>query len=127
SIDVPSVLNSDTGKPMGDSVKANETIALGFLKKGLLTAEAADFVGRINLATIQIPRLLPFPVDSFLYTREDTSRLPIRKKSSHKGDFGHVWILAGTEEKQGACILSALGALKSGAINCGSGPGPSSI
>jgi len=115
SIDVPSGLNSDTGKPMGDSVKANETIALGFLKKGLLTAEAADFVGRINLATIQIPRLLPFPVDSFLYTREDTSRLPIRKKSSHKGDFGHVWILAGTEEKQGACILSALGALKSGA------------
>ncbi|MFM8268952.1 MAG: NAD(P)H-hydrate dehydratase [Pseudomonadota bacterium] len=115
SIDIPSGFNSDTGKPMGDAVKASETISLGFLKRGLVTGEGADFVGRLKLAPIQIPRLLPFPVDSFLYTREDVSRLPLRKKSSHKGDFGHVWIVAGTEEKQGACILTALGALKSGA------------
>lgn len=115
AIDVPSGLNGDSGKALGAAVKASETVCLGFLKRGLLTAEAADFVGRIHLATIQIPRLLPFPVDSFLYTQEDVSRLPVRKKAGHKGDFGHVWIVAGTDEKQGASILSALGALKSGA------------
>ncbi|NBX77690.1 MAG: NAD(P)H-hydrate dehydratase [Proteobacteria bacterium] len=115
SIDVPSGLNSDTGKPMGDAVRANQTVTLGFMKRGLVTAQGADFVGQVRLAPIQIPRLVPFPVDSFLYTQEDVSRLPFRKKSSHKGDYGHVWVMAGTDEKQGACILSALGALKSGA------------
>jgi NAD(P)H-hydrate epimerase len=115
SIDIPSGLNSDTGKPMGDAVRANATVTLGFMKRGLVTAQGADFVGQVHLAPIQIPRLVPFPVDSFLYTREDVSRLPFRKKSSHKGDFGHVWVMAGTDEKQGASILSSLGALKSGA------------
>jgi len=115
SIDIPSGLNSDSGKPMGDAVRASETVTLGFMKRGLVTAEGVDFVGKVQLAPIQIPRLVPFPVDSFLYTHEDVSRLPLRKKSSHKGDFGHVWVMAGTDEKQGACILSSLGALKSGA------------
>lgn len=115
SIDIPSGLNSDTGRPQGDAVRASETVSLGFMKRGLVTAQGADFVGRISLASIQIPRLVPFPVDSFWYTEKDVSRLPIRKKASHKGDFGHVWVVAGSEEKQGACILSCLGALKSGA------------
>lgn len=115
SIDVPSGLDSDTGKVRGVAVAASETVTLGFLKRGLLTAEGADYVGEINLASIQIPRLLPFHVDTFWYTKTDLARLPIRKKASHKGDYGHVWIFGGTQEKEGASILSSLGALKAGA------------
>lgn len=115
SVDVPSGLNSDTGKPWGIAVKASQTVTLGFVKRGLVTAQGADYVGELKLAPIQIPRLLPFAVDTFWYTKEDVSRLPLRKKTSHKGDFGHVWVVLGTEEKEGACILSGLGALKSGA------------
>ncbi|NBV50920.1 NAD(P)H-hydrate dehydratase [bacterium] len=115
SVDIPSGLNSDTGKVMGAAVQANETVTLGFLKRGLVTAHSADYVGKIRLATIQIPRMVPLVVDAFWYTQADVSRLPLRKKSSHKGDFGHVWVVAGEADKEGACVLTALGALKTGA------------
>lgn len=115
SVDIPTGLNSDTGKVMGAAVHANETVTLGFFKRGLVTAHSADYVGQILLATIQIPRIVPLVVDTFWYNRADISRLPIRKKSSHKGDFGHVWILAGEADKEGACLISIWGALKTGA------------
>lgn len=115
AVDIPSGLDSDTGQIHGIAIKASHTTTFGFLKRGLVTAVGADYVGTINLAPIQIPRLLPFPIDTFLYTSKDAARLPLRKKASHKGDFGHVWILAGEESKEGACLLSALGALRAGA------------
>ena len=38
-----------------------------------------------------------------------------RSKNSHKGDFGRIFILAGSKGMSGAAHLSALGALRSGA------------
>jgi len=115
SVDIPSGLDADTGRALPIAVHASETVSFGFLKRGLVTAHAADFVGKLKLCPIQIPRVVPFPVDSFWFTQKDVSRLPLRKKTSHKGDFGHVWIHLGTAEKEGASLLACLGALKSGA------------
>jgi len=115
SIDVPSGLHSDTGHPLGASVMASQTVTLGFIKRGLVTGPAADYVGHLTLEPIQIPRLIPFSVDSFLYGEEDASKLPQRRPTSHKGTYGHVYIWASEEDKQGACILSSLGALRTGA------------
>lgn len=41
--------------------------------------------------------------------------LPARPQTSHKGDFGHVLIVAGSRGMGGAAALTALGALRSGA------------
>ena len=41
--------------------------------------------------------------------------LPPRKRNSHKGDFGHVFILAGSRGLTGAAALCANAALRSGA------------
>ncbi|OGC06114.1 NAD(P)H-hydrate dehydratase [candidate division WOR-1 bacterium RIFCSPLOWO2_02_FULL_46_20] len=41
--------------------------------------------------------------------------LPKRKKSSHKGDYGKVLIVAGSAGMTGAAVLSAIGCLRSGA------------
>ena len=38
-----------------------------------------------------------------------------RKKDSHKGDFGHIFILAGSVGMSGAALLAAKAALRSGA------------
>jgi hydroxyethylthiazole kinase-like uncharacterized protein yjeF len=116
AIDIPSGLLSDTGNPIGCAIRASETVTLGFYKRGLVTGQAADYVGKISLAQIQIPRELPdLKVDAFLYTEEDTRRLPDRRKASHKGNYGHVYLWAGQSDKQGASSLAALAALRAGA------------
>lgn len=115
SIDVPSGLNSDTGHPLGISIMASQTVTLGFIKRGLVTGSAADYVGQLVLEPIQIPRIIPFSIEAFLYGLEDARKLPKRRPSSHKGSFGHVYIWASESSTEGACILSALGALRTGA------------
>src|SRR3989338_5492536 len=42
------------------------------------------------------------------------SWIPKRKKESHKGDYGHTLILAGSQGMSGASVLAALGALRGG-------------
>lgn len=114
SLDLPSGLSADTGNPLGNAIRASETIALGYIKKGLVTAQAAEYVGKLRLAPIQIPRTIPLTTDTFLYTKEDARRLPGRLQSGHKGDYGHVWIWAGEANHEGASLISAVGALHSG-------------
>jgi ADP-dependent NAD(P)H-hydrate dehydratase / NAD(P)H-hydrate epimerase len=116
SADLPSGLDCNTGLPLGAAVRASATVTFGFYKRGLVTGEAPEFVGSLSLAPIQIPRLISSPEwSTFLYTEEDARRLPHRRKDSHKGLFGHVSIVAGRPDKEGACALAALGALKAGA------------
>lgn len=115
--DIPSGLNADTGNAWGPVVGAAETISFGFLKRGLVTGQAADFVGKLSVAEIQIPREIPgISPQVFLWEEADTiAALPKRRASGHKGDFGHVLVVAGDEQTLGACALSALGALYTGA------------
>jgi NAD(P)H-hydrate epimerase len=40
---------------------------------------------------------------------------PPRSAGAHKGDFGHLLVIAGSVGKSGAAVLSALGALRAGA------------
>ncbi|NIM64153.1 MAG: bifunctional ADP-dependent NAD(P)H-hydrate dehydratase/NAD(P)H-hydrate epimerase, partial [Acidobacteria bacterium] len=41
--------------------------------------------------------------------------LPPRERDAHKGKFGHVLIVGGSPGRAGAAVLSARGALRSGA------------
>jgi hydroxyethylthiazole kinase-like uncharacterized protein yjeF len=45
----------------------------------------------------------------------DLPKLPRRRPDAHKGDFGHVFIIAGSRGMVGAGCLAAMGALRSGA------------
>src|SRR3990167_1294990 len=47
--------------------------------------------------------------------KEIQKLLPPRKPDSHKGDYGRVFILAGSWGLSGACILASTAALRSGA------------
>lgn len=52
----------------------------------------------------------------FLPTRSAFRKwLPARRRDSHKGDFGHALIVAGSRGMRGAGRLAVLGALRSGA------------
>jgi NAD(P)H-hydrate epimerase len=82
----------------------------------LLPASAA--VGDVVVADLGIPAELLDRAEGQLHltTAEDfCGALPPRPRTSHKGDFGHAIIVAGSEGKTGAAILAARGAVRSGA------------
>jgi len=46
--------------------------------------------------------------------RKHIEKIPVRRKDSHKGDYGRVFVLAGSEGMTGAAYLSCQGALRAG-------------
>ena len=47
--------------------------------------------------------------------KELRAHFPKRPRASHKGDYGRIFILAGSEGLSGACFLASMAALRSGA------------
>lgn len=118
SIDIPSGLNAKTGCVMGSAVKAQHTITFVGLKSGLLTADAADFTGRIHFAGLGVDKYFNqqnqayFQLSQF---NELRAHLHKRKRNSHKGQFGHVLCIGGDKGMSGAIRMSAEAALRTGA------------
>lgn len=118
--DLPSGLDSDTGKAHSPCVTADVTVSFGYLKVGQALEPGATKCGRLELVDIGLsPRaavsvLKDAPI-SLLEERDVRGRLPVRHADSHKGTFGHVLIIAGSPGKTGAAALAGLGALRGGA------------
>jgi ADP-dependent NAD(P)H-hydrate dehydratase / NAD(P)H-hydrate epimerase len=118
SIDIPSGLNTDNGRIMGAAVKADLTVTFGFAKLGQLLFPGADLVGRLSVIDIGIPDMAAGMVKSgHVITEPDDfiDLLQEEKRDTHKGDRGHLLILAGSTGKTGAAVMTALGALRAGA------------
>jgi NAD(P)H-hydrate epimerase len=118
SVDVPSGLNSDTGKVMGNSVRAHRTITFQLYKKGFLSYDNDKLTGEIIVEDIGIPEVVvdKFHSNEFIIDRELVKdKLLIRNKYSHKGDYGRVLIVAGSKGFTGAAYIAAEGAVRSGA------------
>lgn len=118
SIDIPSGLDSNTGEVLGSSIAAHRTITLGLPKLGLFVGEAHDFVGIIDVVPIGLRNelLATIAPTYHLVTQEKIEILfKKRKKNSHKGSFGHVFVIGGSLGKIGAGVLSCFAALKAGA------------
>ncbi len=118
SIDIPSGLDADTGRPLGIAIKADETLTFGLPKIGQVTLPGPEFTGRLRVMDIGIParaveenNIKRVLLDHALCK----SWLMPRPHDSHKGTYGHVLIIAGSPGKTGAAILASLGALRSGA------------
>lgn len=56
AVDIPSGLDTNTGKTAGACVRATHTVMLGVAKRGCLQPEAAGWCGQLWLADIGIPR-----------------------------------------------------------------------
>lgn len=113
SVDVPSGLNADTGKPLGDAVRATVTLTFGAMKAGLLQPQAASFTGRLEVAADIGLVAYPFNTELNWTLPEDFAHFPPpRPVAGHKGTFGHLVILAGSQGYHGAAVLAARGALR---------------
>jgi len=119
SIDLPSGLSADSSDPIGESIDAGTTVTLAAPKLPLVLMPAEMRAGDIVIADIGIPVDVIDDLDGprvDLLTRSGTRELVTpRAPDSHKGDYGHVLIVAGSNGKTGAAHLSGIGALRSGA------------
>ena len=111
--DIPSGINRQ-GQVLQTAFKSNLTITMGAYKTALLNDIAKDFVGKIKVANLGLPRdIFQKDTDIFLLEKKDMV-LPFRdNKNSHKGSFGHLNIVAGN--KLGASIIASKAAFSFGA------------
>lgn len=115
SVDVPSGIHADTGEVMGSAVKADLTVTFSRGKPGLYVGQGAVHSGRVVVADIGIPDdLYPERSQTVLAGREDLYLAP-RPVDGYKGDFGKLFILAGSRGYTGAAALCARAAARSGA------------
>src|SRR5436305_3262062 len=119
SIDLPSGLSADSCDPIGESIEAGTTVTLAAPKLPLVLPPAENRAGDIVIADIGIPADVIDALDGprvELLTRAGVRELITpRTPDSHKGDYGHVMLIAGSNGKSGAAPLSAMGARRSGA------------
>lgn len=116
ALDVPSGLDSDTGRLHGCALRADHTLTFLGLKPGLFTADGPDCAGSVHLDTLGVEQdALPATRGIVLTRLEARHRLPPRMKNSHKGQFGHVGIVGGTPGMVGAVLIAGRAALQQGA------------
>jgi NAD(P)H-hydrate epimerase len=118
AVDIPSGVNSDSGRIMGASIRADLTVTFGLPKRGLYLYPGAQMTGEISVVDISIPAEAVYsaPIRANLITGHSLRGvIPPRKLDSNKGTFGHLFILAGSVGKTGAAVMAAQAASRSGA------------
>jgi hydroxyethylthiazole kinase-like uncharacterized protein yjeF len=116
ALDVPSGLESDSGRVLGCAVRATHTITFIGAKPGLLTLDGVDRCGEVRIATLDIDAAALVPPSGRSVGAEVLAHaLPPRRGNTHKGDYGSVGIIGGAATMVGAALLAGRAALKLGA------------
>ena len=117
AVDIPSGLDGGSREIPGPHVRADVTVTFGFPKVAHVRLPAAGECGRIVVAPIGLPAEA---VDDTgapeAVAARDVARLfPPRDAAAHKGTFGTVLVVGGSEGMAGAPALAARAAFRAGA------------
>ena len=116
ALDCPSGIDADTGRCLGETIRASHTITFIGAKPGLFTADGPDHCGEIAIADLDLVAEAIAPAAGTLLEREAFAGwLKPRPRNSHKGRFGDAGVLGGAPGMVGAALLAARAALKLGA------------
>ena len=115
AVDLPTGFNSDTGEIDPDSVVADFTVTIGFAKHGLVADAAIDFVGRMVVLLLPDLEVGGARNEIMATTQALAGLAPRRKFSAYKNQFGRIAVVAGSKGFVGAALMTALGALRTGA------------
>lgn len=117
AIDLPSGLDADTGQVLGICLKATLTVTFGLPKRGLVVLPGAQYCGKLLLGDIGLPEAAVNTelIKDYLLEAADLAHLlPPRPPNAHKGDFGHLFVLAGSPGKTGAAAMVCEAAVRVG-------------
>ena len=116
SADIASGVSADTGRVLGDAVKAACTVTFSRAKPGHFAEPGIVYRGELIIADIGIPEDLvnTSGCGVFAIHGEDL-HLPARDRLSHKGDHGKLLVIGGSVGYTGAPSLCARAAVRAGA------------
>jgi hydroxyethylthiazole kinase-like uncharacterized protein yjeF len=116
AIDVPSGLDSRTGRVRGAAVRASRTLTFIAHKVGLHTADGPEHCGTIECDDLGTGDDVLREAHGFLLTPALVAQwLAPRRLDTHKGDFGTVAVIGGNRGMVGAALLAGRAALLAGA------------
>jgi len=120
SIDIPSGLftNDNRNNSPKNIIRASQTLTFQFPKLAFLLPENQIFVGQWEILDIGLHANALREINTrhyFTEAQEIRSYYRVRSKFSHKGNYGHALLVAGSLGKAGAAVLAAGAALRSGA------------
>ena len=118
AVDIPSGISSADGSVLGIAFRAELTVSFQCEKLGTVLFPGKEYAGKVVHVDIGIDTSFMEHVQEVCYTleRKDISKLlPERKANSHKGSYGKVLMVTGSEGMAGAAYLSAKAAYTSGA------------
>ena len=113
--DIPSGLNAETGRAYDPCVHADVSVSFQYIKTGMTLGDGLDVCGRLIDADVGFPSAYfrctaaRFDPDYFRFLNLK------RPRNIHKGDCGHLLIVAGSFGMAGAAAMCAKAALRSGA------------
>lgn len=118
AVDVPLGVDAAYGRLAPEYERADLTVMLSFAKTGLLSYPAREACGELLTRDLGIPHpdiLKDLPENIVADDEYVKNALPKRGKNTHKGSFGRVAMVAGSQKYRGAALLSAEGAARLGA------------
>ena len=116
AVDLPTGLDSDSGKTDRDCVTADFTVTIGFAKAGLIADGALDCVGRIEVVPLHELRPAEKKTNEIIASPPAFYGLLTRREySAYKNQFGRIGVVAGSKGFVGAALMTSQGALRAGA------------
>ncbi len=115
SVDIPSGVSADTGEICAAAIQAETTVTFFTEKLGMMLYPGRECCGKIIVSDLGMPAIEGEDCRIVTYTEEDIKKLPERKENSHKGTYGKVLVIAGSEKICGAAYMAAAGAYRIGA------------
>jgi ADP-dependent NAD(P)H-hydrate dehydratase / NAD(P)H-hydrate epimerase len=119
SVDVPSGIDADSKAPVRES-GGNMVFAHGII--ALIAPKPAHVFGDLTSGPIAVseigaqPAFVPNETGVDVITGQEVGiTFPRRPNDAHKGQFGHVLVIAGSPGKAGAAALAGLAAMTTGA------------
>lgn len=117
SIDISSGLFADCSSMGAITVHPNHTLSFQNFKTAFFIRENEESLGEIHLLDIGLLEIFYTSLNNRFELLDKTiiqNILKHRKNFSHKGDYGHALLIAGSYGKMGAAVLSAKASMRSG-------------
>lgn len=114
--DIASGVSADTGRVLGEAVRAACTVTFSMAKPGHFVEPGCVYRGELRIVDIGIPADLVRSSGCGVHAiHGEDLRLSKRRRLSHKGDHGKLLVVGGCVGYTGAPSLCAKAAVRSGA------------